>query len=222
MTEVLVPKLVSPITVRLYKIAVAAGVATGLIALVDILADRRPLNRLTMTDAVEIGALALLASVGTDLAECLILPGLVVGLAELMATSEAIIARYAGPKRPTFEPLDMEVLRTAPKAVMIGLVIYGAILTGFTGGAVAGTGAAFYLMCRYSRPRYEDWKGMESISGIGWALWVVGFSTFFLSPRDWLLALILSGTGGILVKVGPKLTLLGYAIGYDVQVKGER
>ncbi len=215
----LVPATVPELTVRMYHAAVAVGLAAGLIATADILADRNPLNRLTMTDAVEIGALALLASVGTDLAECLILPGLVVGLAELMATSEVLIARHSDPRSlPRFDPLDMEVLRTAPTALMIGLALYGVLLTGFTGGAVAGTGAAFYLFSRVNRPRYEEWRGMESLSGLGWALWVIGFSLFFLHPRHWLLALLLAGTGGILVKVGPKLSLFGYVMGYDVRV----
>jgi len=214
----LVPATVPQLTVKLYHVAVAAGIAVGLIAAVDILADRNPLNRLAMTDAIEIGALTLLASVGTDLAECLILPGLVVGLAELMATAEVLIARHSDWRTlPRFDPLDMEILRTAPKAIMIGLVLYGVLLTGFTGGAVAGTGAAFYIFSRVNRPRYEEWRGMESISGLGWALWVLGFSLFFLYPKEWLLALLLAGTGGILVKVGPKLSLFGYVMGYDVR-----
>ncbi|WP_456436654.1 EhaG family protein [Methanopyrus sp.] len=219
----IVPHAVPEITVNMYHVAVAAGISVGLIASVDIAADRNPLNRLTMTDALEVGALTLLASVGTDLAECLILPGLVVGLAELIATAEVLVARYTdGDSLPEFEPLDMEILRTAPMAIMVGLVVYGVLLTGFTGGAVAGSGAAFYLFSRANRPHYEEWRGMESISGIGWAFWVAGFSTFFLHPEAWLLALILAGTGGILVKVGPKLTLLGYAMGYDVRAGAQR
>ena len=40
----------------------------------------------------------------------------------------------------------MEILQTAPVFIAIILVIYGAFLSGFTGGAVAGGGILFYVI----------------------------------------------------------------------------
>ena len=47
---------------------------------------------------------------------------------------------------PTPLNFDMEILQTAPVFIAIILVIYGAFLSGFTGGAIAGGGILFYVM----------------------------------------------------------------------------
>ena len=46
------------------------------------------LHRLLLLDLVEITALGVIALLGTDLAEALVLPGLTVGIAELLALSQ--------------------------------------------------------------------------------------------------------------------------------------
>ena len=48
---------------------------------------------LILTDIVGIAMLIFVAAVGTDLAESLILPGLVVELAEILAISEILMSR---------------------------------------------------------------------------------------------------------------------------------
>ena len=47
--------------------------------------QKMSLNALILTDIVGVGMLILVAAVGTDLAEAIILPGLVVELAEILA-----------------------------------------------------------------------------------------------------------------------------------------
>ena len=102
-----------------------------------------------------------------DLAEALILPGLVVGMAELLAVAEIFVSRNDlrkdGKKKKsklleeftiketpnmdiTFS--KMEVLYTAPKFFAFVLVVYGAILSGFTGGAVMASGLLFYVLAK--------------------------------------------------------------------------
>lgn len=97
------------------------------------------------------------SAVGTDLAESLILPGLVVELAETLAISEILLSREMhiieqNPKEVCLKALhysipfnlDLEIMTTAPNFIALALIAYGIFLTGFTGGAVAG--GEFYYM----------------------------------------------------------------------------
>ena len=58
------------------------------------------LHRLLLLDLVEITTLGVIALLGTDLAEALFLPGLTVGIAELLALSQIYITKERS-KRPT-------------------------------------------------------------------------------------------------------------------------
>ncbi len=124
----------------------------ALIGLFGISVEKNDLQVLILTDIVGIAMLIIVAAVGTDLAESLILPGLVVELAEIMAISEILMSREirktgkAVALIPTPLNFDMEILQTAPVFIAIILVIYGAFLSGFTGGAVAGGGILFYVL----------------------------------------------------------------------------
>ena len=70
----------------------------------------------------------------------------------------------------------MEVLQTAPVFIAIILIIYGAFLSGFTGGAIAGGGILFYVMCLTVRGVPSSlWEGIAGASGIAWCLWLGGF-----------------------------------------------
>ncbi len=60
-----------------------------IVAFLSFLQETDDLHRLLLTDLAAIMAIFLLALVGTDLAEALILPGLVVTISKLMA-----LARY--------------------------------------------------------------------------------------------------------------------------------
>ena len=91
--SVLVPTVVSPVVVSLYVPAIFTGLIVGLIGLMAISYQKNDLSALILTDIVGIGMLILVAAVGTDLAESLILPGLVVELAEIMAISEILMSR---------------------------------------------------------------------------------------------------------------------------------
>jgi energy-converting hydrogenase A subunit G len=212
---VLVPNVVSPVVVGLFLPAVFTGIIVGLIGLLSISYQKNDLHALILTDIVGIGMLIIVASVGTDLAESLVLPGLVVELAEIMAISEILMSREIRKqgKSVSLIPLplnlDMEVLTTAPIFFAVILVAYGAFLSGFTGGAIAGGGILFYVISRISRGvPANTWEGLAGASGIAWCLWLVGFLIFFVAPNYWLLALFLSAFG-VFIKVAFKASLVG-------------
>ncbi|WP_457611834.1 DUF2105 family protein, partial [Methanocaldococcus sp.] len=111
--------------------------------------------------------------------------------------------------------VDMEVLRTAPKFLAIILVVYGAILTGFTGGALIASGLLFYAFSKRTLTSLDKlveslWEGLSGLSGIAWACWVVGFLGFYLFPKYWLYFLLMAGIG-LAIKVGSKMGLVGFA-----------
>lgn len=213
--SVLVPSVVSPIVVSLFIPAVFTGLIVGLIALMAIAYQKNDLSALILTDIVGIGMLILVAAVGTDLAEALILPGLVVELAEILAISEILLSREMRKTGKTAEliplpvSLDMEVMTTAPTFLAVILIAYGAFLTGFTGGAVAGGGILFYVLSQRVRGVPSDmWEGVAGVSGIAWCLWLIGFLLFFVFPQYWLLALFLAAFG-VFIKVALKAGLIG-------------
>ena len=85
---------------------------------------------------------------------------------------------------PTPLHFDMEVLQTAPVFIAIILIIYGAFLSGFTGGAIAGGGILFYVMCQTVRGVPSGvWEGVAGASGIAWCLWLAGFLILFVFPQ---------------------------------------
>lgn len=213
--SVLVPSLVSPEVVSLFVPAIFTGLIVGLIGLMAISYQKNDLSALILTDIVGIGMLILVAAVGTDLAEALILPGLVVELAEILAISEILMSREMRKKGKTAEliplpmSMDMEVMTTAPTFLAIILIAYGAFLTGFTGGAVAGAGILFYVISKRMRGVPADtWEGIAGVSGVAWCLWLVGFLLFFVFPQYWLLALFLAAFG-VFIKVAFKAGLIG-------------
>ncbi|BDZ68483.1 EhaG family protein [Methanobacterium ferruginis] len=213
--SVLVPNVVSPIVVSLYVPAIFTGLIVGLIGLLGISYQKNDLNALILTDIVGLGMLILVAAVGTDLAEALILPGLVVELAEILAISEILMSREIRKKGKNVDliplpvSLDMEVLTTAPTFMAVILIAYGAFLSGFTGGAIAGAGILFYVLSKRARGVPSDiWEGIAGASGIAWCLWLVGFLVFFVFPKFWLLALFLAAFG-VFIKVAYKAGLIG-------------
>ena len=213
--EVLVPNVVSPVVISLYKPAIIVGLLTGFIALLGIAFKKGDLTALILTDIVGLAMLIIVAAVATDLAEALILPGLVVELAEILAISEVLMSREMKKSGKTVEliplplSLDMEILHTAPTFLAIILIAYGVFLTGFTGGAVAGVGILFYVLSKTIRGVPSNiWQGVAGASGMAWVLWLVGFLIFFVAPQYWLLGLFMSSCG-ILVKVASKAGLIG-------------
>ena len=199
--------------VSLFVPAVFTGLLVGLIGLMAISYQKNDLSALILTDIVGIGMLILVAAVGTDLAEALILPGLVVELAEILAISEILMSREMRKRgKPGINPIthiNMEIMTTAPTFLAIILIAYGAFLTGFTGGAVAGAGILFYVISKRMRGVPSDtWEGIAGVSGIAWCLWLVGFLVFFVFPQYWLLALFLAAFG-VFIKVAFKAGLIG-------------
>jgi len=211
----LVPEFVPEIFCSLYLPAIYTGFIVGFIGLIGIAINKSDIHVLILTDIVGLAMLIVVGAVGTDLAEALILPGLVVELAEIMAISEILISREIRKKgkTPSILPMplvfDMEILSTAPNFLSLILIGYGIFLTGFTGGAVAGGGILLYILSRKARglPILVI-DGLGAISGIAWCLWIVGFLLFFVNPEFWLLSLFLAASG-LLLKVASKMGLIG-------------
>ncbi|MGB9979470.1 EhaG family protein [Methanobacterium sp.] len=213
--EIFVPNVVSPMVVSIYEPAIVVGILTGFIALMGIAFKKGDLTALILTDIIGLAMLLVVAAVATDLAESLVLPGLVVELAEILAISEILMSREMRKNGKPVEliplplSLDMEILGTAPTFLAIILIAYGAFLSGFTGGAVAGVGILFYVLSKTIRGVPTTiWEGVAGISGIAWVLWLIGFLMFFVTPQYWLLALFLSAFG-VLIKVASKMGLIG-------------
>ncbi len=183
-------------------LVVAIGLVVGFAAIVR---EKDDLHRILLTDLAEILALVLIALVATDLAEALILPGLVVGISELMAVSEVYIAKEGLRTPPEEPPFRIEVMESAPGILALILVAYGIILSGFTGGAVAAVGAVFYFMCRGHAEQFEL---IETVSGYAWAIWIGAFFIFMFLPQYWFFAVMMAG-GAILLKVMAKMSLVG-------------
>lgn len=220
----IIPEFVPEITASLYLPAIYLAAFIAFLTLVAISREKKDLHVLILTDIVGVSMLLVVSAVGTDLAEALILPGLVVELAEMLAISEVLISRELRKKRELFKysddeelnifpkslTINMEILETAPTFVALFLIGYGVFLSGFTGGAVAGGGILFYVISKNAKGLpFEIWEGFSGISGIAWCMWIIGFLLFFVSPDLWILALFFSALG-LLIKVSSKLSLIGF------------
>ncbi len=190
--------------IPVYSLGLLGAFASAGIAFYALMRETDGLHRLLLTDLVEVVTLAFIALLGTDLAEALILPGLVVGVSELIALSE-IFRIKEGYTRPPADTLQIEVMNTAPPILAALLVVYGIILSGFSGGAVAGLGVIFYFLSRDPGERFEL---IETASGYSWVLWIIAFFIFMVFPQHWFFAVMLAGSA-ILVKVMAKMSLIG-------------
>ena len=221
---------VPPEFISMYLPAIYAGLIVGFIGTMAIAMNRRELHILILTDIVGLAMLFVVSAVGTDLAEALILPGLVVELAETLAISEILITREMrkieqDPRAnltksssifPQAFSLDMEIMTTAPNFIALVMIGYGILLTGFTGGAVAGGGIVFYALSKKARGLpVLMLDGIAGVSGIAWCLWIIGFLLFFVTPQYWLLGLFLAACG-LLLKVASKVGLIGLLMKEDI------
>ena len=189
-----------------YSIGLMLVLVSGVIGFVALAIETDDLHRLLLLDLVEIPSLGIIALLGTDLAEALVLPGLTVGIAELLALSQIYITKERLKDKPV-KGLNIEVIRKADAPVVISafLVVYGLILSGFTGGGVAGLGLVFFFM---SRGYQEDLNMLEMASGISWAIWIFAFFVFMFLPQYWFVALMCAAVG-IVLKVTVKMSLVG-------------
>lgn len=187
-----------------YTIGLIVALIAVILTFAAAVREKNDIHRLIIADLGDVTVLAIIALVATDLAEALIIPGLVVGISELMALSEIYLVRE-GLSRPVKQTFRIEVLDTAPAIIAAILVAYGIVLSGFTGGAVAGTGVIFYLMGKQHAERFAL---IETVSGYAWAFWIVAFFIFMIMPDYWFFAVMLAG-GAILAKVTSKMSLIG-------------
>lgn len=189
-----------------YSYGILVVLVAGVIAFYALARERDDLHKLLLLDLVEIVGLGVIALLGTDLAEALILPGLTVGIAELLALSQIYCTKEGIRERPV-RGLNIEVIAKgdAPLIISIFLIAYGIILSGFTGGGVAGLGLIFLFISRTYR---EDLNLLEMASGISWAIWIFAFFVFMFFPQYWFIALM-GAAIGILLKVTVKMSLVG-------------
>ncbi len=189
-----------------YSVGLLVVFLSAAIAFFALFREPDDLHRLLLIDLVEIPSLGILALLGTDLAEALILPGLVVGIAELLALSQIYLVKEGlsdhPPRHLSIEVID---LGHAPAILAAMLIGYGIVLTGFTGGAVAGLGAVIFFLARGSR---DEFTLCEMAAGLSWAIWIGAFFVFMFLPQYWFLAVMAAG-GGILLKVSAKMSLIG-------------
>lgn len=226
---VLLPEFVPTMFLNMYLPAIYAGLIVGFIATMAIALKREEIHILILTDLVGLAMIFVVSAVGTDLAESLILPGLVVELAETLAISEILITREMrmienNPRKmskssslfPQPFALNMEIMQTAPNFIALVLIGYGIFLTGFTGGAVAGGGIVLYALSKKARglPVLVV-EGLAGVSGIAWCIWIIGFLLFFVAPQYWLLSLFLAACG-LLLKVASKIGLIGLLMREDI------
>jgi len=195
-----------------YSYGLLVVLAGGVIAFLALATEGDDLHKLLLLGLVEIPSLGVIALLGTDLAEALILPGLTVGIAEQLALSQIYCTKEKILQNPV-KGLSIEVIAKAdaPLIISIFLVGYGLILSGFTGGGVAGLGLVFFFMSRGYR---EDLNLLEMASGISWALWIFSFFVFMFLPQYWFVALI-GAAVGIVLKVTTKMSLVGTMWGND-------
>ncbi len=116
-----------------YSLGLLVAFAAMGVAFFAMMRETDGFHRLLLTDLIEVVSLAFIALIGTDLAEALILPGLVVGTSELIALSE-IYRIKEGYTRPPDAGLQIEVMESAPGILAALLVVYGIVLSGFSGG----------------------------------------------------------------------------------------
>ena len=226
----IVPTFVPDAFISMYLPAIYAGLIIGFIGTMAIALKREEIHILILTDLVGLAMIFVVSAVGTDLAEALILPGLVVELAETLAISEILLTREMrkieqNPRRnlskssslfPQPFALNMEVLNTAPNFIALVLIGYGIFLTGFTGGVVAGGGIVLYALSKKARGLpVLMLDGIAGVSGISWCLWIVGFLLFFVAPQYWLLSLFMAACG-LLLKVASKVGLIGLLMREDI------
>lgn len=189
-----------------YSYGLLVVLVAGVIAFFALAIETDDLHRFLLLDLVEITALGVIALLGTDLAEALILPGLTVGIAEQLALSQIYCTKEQILQNPV-KGLNIEVIAKAdaPLIISMFLVVYGLLLSGFTGGGVAGLGLVFFFMSRGYR---EDLNLLEMASGISWALWIFAFFCFMFLPQFWFIALMCAAVG-IVLKVTVKMSLVG-------------
>lgn len=227
---VFIPLHVPAEFISMYLPSIYAGLIVGFIGSMAIAMRREEIHILILTDLIGLAMIFVVSAVGTDLAEALILPGLVVELAETLAISEILISREmhkieADPRRnltkstslfPQPFALDMEIMTTAPNFIALVLIAYGIFLTGFTGGAVAGGGIVLYALSKKARGLpVLILDGIAGVSGIAWCLWIIGFVLFFVAPSLWVLSLFLAACG-LLLKVASKVGLIGLLMREDI------
>ena len=218
---VFIPQFVPDVFLSMYLPAIYAGLIIGFIGTMAIAMKREEIHILILTDIVGLAMLVVVSAVGTDLAEALVLPGLVVESRE-MHKIEANPKKNLSPTSslfPTSFTLNMEIMTTAPNFIALVLIGYGIFLTGFTGGAVAGGGMVLYALSRKIRglPVFVL-DGVGAISGIAWCCWIIGFALYFVMPELWLLSLLLSAFG-LLLKVASKVGLIGVLMREDIGKK---
>ena len=189
-----------------YSYGLLVVLVAGVIAFFALAIETDDLHRFLLLDLVEITALGVIALLGTDLAEALILPGLTVGIAEQLALSQIYCTKERIMQNPV-KGLNIEVIAKAdaPLIISMFLVVYGLLLSGFTGGGVAGLGLVFFFM---SRGYKEDLNMLEMASGISWAVWIFAFFCFMFLPQYWFVALMCAAVG-IVLKVTVKMSLVG-------------
>jgi len=163
-----------------YSYGLLVVMVAAIIAFFALSREYDDFHKFLLLDLIEIPSLCVIALLGTDLAEALVLPGLTVGIAEQLALSQIYCVKQGIKEKPVSR-LNIEVvaLGDAPLIISIFLVVYGILLSGFTGGASRTRAGVFLCITRYK----EDLNMLEMASGISWAIWIFAFFVFMFLPH---------------------------------------
>lgn len=190
---------------ELYPVGLAIAFIAIFIAFFAMFREKDDIHKMIIVDLIEITGLVVVALIATDLAEALILPGLVVGIAEILTVSELWLAKEGLQREKPARVLNIEVIKTAPPIIGAILVAYGIFLTGFTGGLIAGLGLMLFFLSKNVSERFGL---VENASVYAWGLWILAFLVFIIFPSQWFLAVMMAAVG-IMIKVMAKIALVG-------------
>jgi len=179
---------------------------SALITFIALIREKDDLHKLLLLLLLQILLIGIIALIGTDLAEAMVLAVLLVGIAEIIALTQ-IFVNKEGITCKRVRSLDIEVitLGKAPVILSVLLICYGIVLSGLAGGIIAGLGIVFFFMCNGYR---EPFAIIEIAAGLSFAIWIISFLVFMFLPQYWLFALMGAATG-ILFQVLAKLALAG-------------
>lgn len=197
--------MILDIVPTLYPIGLAVAFVAIIIAFFAMFREKEDVHKMILVDLIEITGLVVIALLATDLAEALILPGLVVGIAEILAVSELWLAKEGLQNQKPARTLDIEVMKTAPPILGAILLAYGIFCTGFTGGLIAGLGMMLFFLGKNVKERFGV---IENASVYAWGLWVISFLIFMVFPDQWFLAIMMAAVG-VMIKVMAKMALVG-------------
>lgn len=93
LNSTVVPALVPQIFINFYPLAIVIAIIVAVIGFSGLILEKNDFQKILIIQIPILAMYLIVSAVGTDLAEALILPGMVVSLAEILAVTEILISR---------------------------------------------------------------------------------------------------------------------------------